>query len=249
MNPQVLSVYESPFPKVRLGKDFDGGYVIIDVPNVKYDTILSCGIKDDISFEEDFLKKYSETKCIAFDGTIENLPKENNDIEFIKKNIGIHNDEKVTDLKDIMNSNKNIFLKMDIEGTERPWVKSLNYDQINKLEQAVIEFHWPFSWDDIEIFDKLNDCHYLVHIHANNYCGMRNHGGINIPNVFECTYLNKKHFSSVPNLNKEKLPSSIDMKNVENMPQLCPPVSQKFKFKKSIRRFFTIIQISLAYVE
>ena len=56
MDPRDLTVYKSPFPKVRLGKDYDGGYIIVEIPDVKYSILLAGGISYDISFEEDFLK-------------------------------------------------------------------------------------------------------------------------------------------------------------------------------------------------
>ena len=55
MNPSVLTVYKSPFTKLRLGKDNDGGYIIAEIPNVNYKTVLSGGIDNDISFEEKYL--------------------------------------------------------------------------------------------------------------------------------------------------------------------------------------------------
>jgi hypothetical protein len=54
MNPNDLTVYKSPFPKIRLGKDNDGGYIIADVPNAHYTTLLAGGIQGDISYEESF---------------------------------------------------------------------------------------------------------------------------------------------------------------------------------------------------
>jgi hypothetical protein len=45
-----LTVYTSPYNKIRLGKDNDGGYIICDIPNVNYDISLSGGIDKDISF-------------------------------------------------------------------------------------------------------------------------------------------------------------------------------------------------------
>jgi len=191
MNPSVLTVYKSPFNKIRLGRDYDGGYIITEIPNINYTVLLSGGIENNISFEEDFIKKYSDTKVFAFDGTINNLPKENRNITFINKNIGFENNQYITNLHDIINANKSFFIKMDIEGYEIPWIKSLNDEQMNKFEQIVMEFHYPFSNNEIDIFDKINKNHYLIHFHGNNNCGVRNHKGIVIPNVFECTYLHK----------------------------------------------------------
>jgi hypothetical protein len=216
MNPLVLTVYKSPFTKLRLGKDNDGGYIIAEIPNINYTTLLAGGIAGDISFEEDFINKYPNINSYAFDGTINNLPKENNNITFIKKNIGFENNEHVTNIHDIINVNECIFVKMDIEGGEIPWVKSLSDEQMNKFEQIVMEFHRPFSDNEIDVFDKINKNHYLIHFHGNNCCGVRNHNGIFIPNVFECTYLHKKYFTNIPELNKDLIPSNLDMKNIDN---------------------------------
>lgn len=216
MNPLVLTVYKSPFTKLRLGKDNDGGYIIAEIPNINYTILLAGGILDDISFEEDFINKYSNIKSYAFDGTINNLPKENSNIIFIKKNIGFENNEHVTNIHDIININECIFVKMDIEGGEIPWIKSLSDEQMNKFEQIVMEFHRPFSDNEIDVFDKINKNHYLIHFHGNNCCGVRNHNGVLIPNVFECTYLHKKYFTNIPELNKDLIPSNLDMKNIDN---------------------------------
>lgn len=216
MDPSVLTVYKSPFPKIRLGKDFDGGYIIADIPNVKYSLLIAGGIDNDVSFEEDFVKKYTNTKCFAFDGTINNLPSENENITFIKKNIGCENSDTITNLNYIVNENKDIIVKIDIEGAEIPWIKSLSDEQINKFEQLVIEFHFPFTDNEINVFDKINKNHYLINFHGNNCCGTRQHNGIVIPNVFECTYLHKKYFTSVPELNTDAIPGVLDMKNTGN---------------------------------
>ena len=216
MNPIVLTYFKCPFPKVRLGKDNDGGYIIADIPNVNYSVLLAGGIENDISFEEAFLNKYQNTSCFAFDGTINNLPKENDKITFIKKNIGYENNNNVTNLHDIINNYDNIFVKMDIEGGEIPWIKSLNDNQMNKFEQIVMEFHNPFSNNEIDVFDKINKNHYLIHFHGNNSSGVRNHRDVYIPNVFECTYLHKKYFVNTPELNTDLIPSKLDMTNINN---------------------------------
>jgi hypothetical protein len=215
MNPSVLTVYECPYPKLRLGKDYDGGYIVADIPGIKYQLLLAGGIQNDISFEEDFVKKYG-SRCVAFDGTINKLPKEKTSLEFVKKNIGFDNTDQITNLHDLISANSDIFIKMDIEGGEIPWLKSLSNDQLNKFEQIVMEFHHPFSDKEVEVFDKINKNHVLVHFHGNNCCGTRMHKNVEIPNVFECTYLHKKYFTSSPKLNKTPIPSTLDMKNTGN---------------------------------
>lgn len=219
MDPSVLTVYECPYPKLRLGKKYDGGYIIADVPDIKYQLILAGGIKNDISFEEHFVKKYN-AKCFAFDGTINKLPKENSNITFIKKNIGSDNTEQLTNLHDLINKNENIFVKMDIEGGEIPWIKSLSDEQLNKFDQIVMEFHRPFSNKEIDVFNKINKNHILVHFHGNNCCGTRIHKDVVIPNIFECTYLHKRFFVNPPKLNTDLIPSELDMKNTSK-PEIC----------------------------
>lgn len=220
MNPKVLTVYKSPFEKQRLGKSYDGGYIYIKVPNVSYNLLLAGGISNDISFEEAFINIFPNVKAHAFDGTINKLPKNNNKITFTKKNIGSENNENFTNLHSLIDANEDIFVKMDIEGGEIPWIRSLNDNQLNKFSQIVMEFHAPFSHKEIEVFDKLNKNHYLVHFHANNCCGVRTHQNVIIPNVFECTYLHKKYFKEPPQLNNEKIPSNIDMRNLVNKPEI-----------------------------
>ena len=221
MDPLVLTVYKCPFTKLRLGQDHDGGYIIAEIPNVDYTTCLFGGIANDITFENGFIQKYPNVKSFAFDGTINNLPNgSNSTIDFIKKNIGFENNDHFTNLHDIININESIFIKMDIEGGEIPWIHSLSNDQMNKFEQIVMEFHEPFSNNEIDVFNKLNKNHYLIHFHANNCCGVRNHKGVIIPNVFECTYLHKKYFSNSPELNKDLIPSKLDMTNLWNTDEI-----------------------------
>jgi hypothetical protein len=218
MDPAVLTVYESPFKKVRLGKEYDGGYIIAEIPNVNYKTFLAGGIENDISFEEDFINKYQDQdiKSFAFDGQIEKLPKDGLNISFVKKNIGSVNNQKITNLHDIINETDNIMVKMDIEGGEIDWLKSLSDEQMNKFEQIVMEFHTPFGNYEKEVFDKINKNHYLIHFHPNNCCGVRNHRNVIIPNLFECTYLHKKYFNELPKLNTDLIPGPLDMKNTSN---------------------------------
>ena len=226
-----LIVYQSPFAKKRIGKPNDGGYVIVELPDT-YDLCISGGISDDISFEEQLLELYPELVCYAFDGTISQLPNNNNNrIQFYKKNLGDSNTETVTNLQEYMTNYHDIFMKMDIEGHEFKIMPSILENQyMPKIKQLVIEIHSPgdilmfpdyFAGlndiDNTRMFDllhKINQTHTLVHFHANNGCNIQKIDDISLPHVFELTYI-RNDFITEKIQNMESLPTSIDMKNVE----------------------------------
>ena len=213
MDPNDLTLYESPFNKIRIGKSYDGGYIITEIPNINYGLLLSAGVGNDISFEQEFCNKFN-TKCLTFDGTISNFNTNNDSITHITKNIRTNNNDLETNLFDIIEEYDDIFLKMDIEGYELEWVQSLTSEQLNKFSQMVIEFHWAFHYEDV--FDKINKTHYLLHFHANNCCHpLVEYKGVNLPIVFECTFVNKRYIDGPLSLNKETLPTKLDMQNVE----------------------------------
>jgi hypothetical protein len=172
-NYKFLQIYEFD-NKLRIGSKYDGGYIIID--NIcEYDVLLSCGIANDDTFEHYFVNKYHK-KCFAFDGTINNIPHKNSNIEFIKKNIGISNDNYTTDMTDLIKKYDNIFLKMDIEGGEYDWINSLSNTEIEKLKQICIEIHLEHEntnhiniENKLQILQKLSNTHYCVHFHGNNW--------------------------------------------------------------------------------
>lgn len=226
MNPNLLTIYQCPFPKRRIGRCFDGGYAIADIPGIKYDALFAGGVCDDISFEEDFIRYQrengNEIKVYAFDGTVDGLPNTamKDNFEFIKKNISDLENDQYTNLHSIIapyleNTEPNIFVKMDIEGGEVPWIKSLSTEQMNTFAQIVMEFHRPFNQEEIGMFENLNKTHLPIHFHPNNACGTRIHNGVYFPDVFECTYLHKRFFNGIAELNRDYIPNDrVDCKNI-----------------------------------
>ena len=208
-----LTVYKSRYNKKRIGNSNDGGYVIIDLYNVNYDLLLSGGISNDSTFEDEFLTLHPELICYAFDGTIEESPSQHKNFNFIKKNIDLVESNTTTNLNVYLNKYKNIFLKMDIEGYEILWLESLNDNQLNNISQIAIEFHTPFTKKEEDVFKKLNKFFVLLHFHGNNNADFTEYKGIQIPNVFECTYINKKYIDFPLGLNDEIIPSKYDAPN------------------------------------
>ena len=215
---EELQVYRFD-KKIRCGSNNDGGYVFGELDG-EYDCYISAGISNEESFSRDFIDKYNmnENNCFGFDGTIDDYPYNyTKKISFIKKNINNFNDNNNTNLSFLTNKYNNIFLKMDIEGGEYPWLLQIDETQLNKFKQIVIEFHgitnngWGCNYNDkIKCFEKLSKTHYIIHAHGNNFGEIVN----NIPDVIELTYINKNYFNYVPELNTQSLPiDNLDYSN------------------------------------
>jgi len=227
----ILNTYKTPNNLVRIGPKEDGGYVIAGGFN--YDLFISCGIANDIRFEDAFLDIHP-IKCIAFDGTINSFPSHRNNMEWIPKNIGYLNTEKTTNLKEYIQTNNKIFLKMDIEGSEFNWLDCMTETELDNFSQIVLEVHWPFDIYRMNMLKKLNKTHYIIHIHGNNYCDRdipkhlpsgRTYDGtvtinndkmskIRLPEVFEVTYINKKLFDHLlVKIEEIQFPTVLDYPN------------------------------------
>jgi len=218
---EYLTVY-SWKKKMRLGLKMDGGYVIADLSGV-YDCYISAGVGREESFTRDFLAKYemNEFNSYALDASIDEYPTEyTNNISFIKKNISGVSDKSNTNLAPLIKSYRDIFLKIDIEGGEYPWVESLTHEQLSRFKQIVMECHginndsWGYSYEmKKRCFKKLSETHYLVHAHGNNARGTT----LYIPNIIELTYIRKDMCEDVPSLNRQVLPiEGLDFPNNVN---------------------------------
>ena len=224
----LLQVYQYD-TKIRLGVNCDGGYVIGDLSGT-YDLYISAGVSNEESFSRDFIAKYDmdKTNSYAFDGTIDDYPYNyTKNITFIKKQIGGINNDTTTNLSFLIDKYNAIFLKMDIEGSEYPWLLSISQEQLNNFKQIVIEIHgiwydgpygYPEDWNTsnskkILCLEKLATTHYLIHVHGNNHSLQKD----KISDVIELTYVNKNYFTTIPNFNKTLLPiKDIDFPNNPN---------------------------------
>jgi hypothetical protein len=211
-----LTVYKTEHRKFRFGNVGDGGYIVADVGS--YGCLLSCGISDNMTFELDFADRH-KIPIYAFDGNIAKPPAKHSLITFIRKNIGGTETRATTNMHELIARYDDIFVKMDIESFEYQWIDSLSIQQLNKLKQLVIEFHFPFTKyprcqpGNMDVFKKLSKTHVLIHFHPNNCCGTCEYQGIIVPNVFECTYL-RKDIANISGLNTDAIPGQLDSKNV-----------------------------------
>jgi len=220
---------EHLYPKKRVGRDNDGGYVIVELPGT-YDGGISGGISNDISFEDDLLELYPDLEIIGFDGTIDELPSPHSPRLFFKrKNLGANNSSTVSNLEEELEGKENVFMKIDIEGWEMVLLPTLiESQQMSKVKQLVLEIHHPNLQNTHEMFDgllgfsspdmfqllkDLQKTHTIVHFHPNNCSGTwRSKSGVILPLVFELTLVRNDFLpSKIPN--KMNLPTALDMPN------------------------------------
>jgi hypothetical protein len=226
-----FTVYECPHPKFRVGRDYDGGYVIASLPGT-YDLCLSGGVLDDISFEEHFVTIYP-VACYAFDGTVDGIETKN--IHFVKKNLAAETTDTTTNLREYMVDASNVFLKLDIEGHEfRLLPAMIERGDIKKVKQLVLEIHTPadihlapdyyYGLSDITddlMFNTMKDLaatHTIVHFHANNAPPMQRIEDVDVPHVFELTLI-RNDYVAQRRLNPEPFPTRIDRKNKPDKPE------------------------------
>jgi hypothetical protein len=182
-NLHELTLMHSSFMrKVRRGNSeadetgFDGGYVILVSPNEhnrSYDLILSAGVADDVSFEEEMASLYNAPVHL-YDGTIDEYPSSRRppNIFFHKQNISSNYLEGCT-LSEYFVNYKDIFLKMDIEGHEFEWFDGLSAAELLKMKQIVLEIHmseYPVErmQKQRRVLSRLSNTHVLLHAHGNN---------------------------------------------------------------------------------
>ncbi len=237
-----LTVYDCP-NKQRLGAIVDGGYVFAELEG-GYDCYISAGVSNEESFSRDFIKQYgmNEYNSFAFDGTIKGYPYEyTKNITFLNKNIDTQNTDNTTNLHYLLERFSNIFLKMDIEGHEVKWFGCLTDQHLANIKQLAIEFHginddsWGYKrHQKLECFERLKKTHYLIHVHANNWGSVHING---MPDVIECTFVNKSCFKTPPPLNTTVFPiKGLDYRNNPAVPDIDlnfePIVSGAGDYKK-----------------
>jgi hypothetical protein len=222
----------------RLGKKNDGGYLVgIQTVN-ESQFLLSFGIRDDWSFEIDFLKK-NFVKSLCFDSEnildilkkkfkldlsffyklnilkiIKNLITFYNFYKFKKKTKIIQKTISTGDLNRIIseiNSDK-IFLKIDIESSEYSILNEIIQNQ-ERIVGLVIEFHnIQRNMDVLTNFIKKFKLE-ITHIHPNNYSQLDKDGN---PEIIEMSFEKNPQI-----LSDEKIfPNALDMKNWKRGPDI-----------------------------
>lgn len=244
--PKFFSVKQA-MDLVRIGRDYDGGYLVSKSDIDKTDLLIGLGICDDCSFEEHFVLQ-KDVEVVAYDASvnfrfwlklvfIETIKNPFNLHAFkqyfsyksffkgkrkhIKKFVGLNSIDNIhctfTDVLNETNS-EHIFLKIDVEGSEYRFLHDIVANE-ERITGLVIELHnVDIHLNEIENFINQFSLN-LVHVHANNHAPIR--ADDDLPLVLELTF---SRYSN--HLTEAKLPHNLDMPNKKNCSEYVISVNE-----------------------
>ena len=206
--------------KIRVGRFFDGGYVMLD--RFKgIEAAYSLGINEDVSWDLDMARL--GIPLFQYDPTIAELPQQHPLFNWEPTWIGGEVDEQkgveTLDRLIVKNGhvgNRNLLLKCDIEGAEWPMLQNISNSVLAQFRQIVIEIHnfgFLAEYHHAENVRKailnLTSSHHVIHVHANNFAPFVVVGGIPVPAVLELTLVRSDEGDFVPST--EIFPTALDM--------------------------------------
>ncbi len=208
-------------PKVRVGNDYDGGYVLPAIA-LQCDAVLSIGVGPDVSFDLDLAVRGA--RVAQFDHTVDRPPTPHANFSFHKRGWGTKTEGDFLSFGDILDdfsrlSPRRALLKFDIEGAEYDVINAMDVGQLQTFEVIVCEFHDFQRLSEPDFYhrariclEKLNTLHTAVHLHANNYGGMSLVAGIAMPNVVELSFL-RRDLDDFPGRCWDTIPGPLDRPN------------------------------------
>ena len=181
----------------RLGSPHDGGYVVADDLS-STDYVLSFGVEGNVDFEKD-LSGYG-CHIDMYDYSVDKTPIDIPNSRFFKEKIGVSAD--CTSLQECLDkTDKDIFLKVDIEGSEWDVFAAATQEELNRCRQITIEAHWlqnlpydAFYNAVVMALTNLRKTHTPVLLHPNNNQPLMVMGNYPVPTVFEVLYLRNSSY-------------------------------------------------------
>lgn len=230
---EVLSVIRllrpqlSRFPKVRIGSLADGGYVLPDDLEGISD-LLSIGIGEEVSFDVHFAR--AGVPVYQYDPTVECPPVDHERFQFHKEAWAPQDGNGGLTLESMIRRHglagtNNAILKFDTEGAEWPCMQRLSADLLKHFRIIACELHGFNSLGNPALLAQVRQTltvltrhHTVVHLHANNCCGVSLVEGVPVPAVVELTLLRNDRSDFAPS--NEPIPGPLDFPNMPDRPDL-----------------------------
>ena len=228
---KVLNVLKKLIPKkidielIRLGENNDGGYLLPnDLKGINRN--YSAGVGFLTQFEKQLEKNFHISTNLLDLKNINKkiLPKKG---KFVNKKLSIDDNKNEISINTwIKDNDKEITLKIDIEGDEYSVLTSISKKNLKKIRILIIEFHDLRNLRSLiffnifeKIINRLNNYFYPCHFHINNSSKVKNLHGIKIPDMIEMTFIRKNRIKKNPKKNA-KLPHPLDQKTVLNKKEI-----------------------------
>jgi hypothetical protein len=214
------------FSKVRLGRDGDGGYVLLD-DFTSVSAALSFGIATDCSWDTAIAERNIDV--YQYDHTVDGPPTANARFRFFKKEIAAAPSDQAESLGSALaklpSTAERLVLKIDIEGAEWDVFDAATSEELAHFAQIVGEFH-DFAnaadpiWRDKarRVLAKLRSVFDIVHVHANNFGPLNVIANVAIPSTFELTLANRAIYECRET--DEIFPTALDQPNWAGRPDI-----------------------------
>jgi hypothetical protein len=225
----LLKPYATNHSLIRLGAQGDGGYLVPD----DLDGISACfspGVGAFSTFEDACAQRGMQVYLADY--SVDAPLIANDRFHFTKKFIGPITHGNYVNLEDWVNTNRqenvsDLLLQMDIEGYEYLTLLSISDNLLKQFRIITIEFHYlgklwnkEFYTTAFAAINKILQSHTCVHIHPNNYCGIENIQGIEIPRAAEFTFLRNDRISEKKP--QTTFPHKLDFDNIKDKAIVLP---------------------------
>lgn len=189
------------FDMVRVGRANDGGYVMCGDFNPNMHA-YSFGIDDDNSWDMN-IHLLGDINVYMFDHTIKQVPMFCHGLHWERKGIGVSDEKDLLSLASILANNgdlynRNLILKMDVEGAEWDILESLDDHIIDNFKQMLFEFHniTDTSMQEriIYVLERLNETHQVAWVHGNNFVFAEKDQEILMPDSIEVLYVRRDSY-------------------------------------------------------
>lgn len=232
---EALRVYDVNSPKIRIGNERDGGYIVNELITNHSKKLISIGMGGEDTFERQWFEKY-HTPIEAYDGTYPcgqlcNMYKEhvNKKIFYVHHNVGY--EDKLIPLNSIVDGKADTLLKVDVEGAEYKIFDEVELHNVSGLILEVHDLHLQEHQNKLIDLIQNNFSELLLfHVHGNSWgntfslnltgTGIRWLQVQNFPHVLELCFVNKKFVESY-SLDRGTFPvHGLDVSNKADAPDV-----------------------------
>lgn len=224
---RLLRPWQADFRKLRIGSLGDGGYVMPDDLEA-IAGLLSIGVGSEVSFDRYFAER--GVPVFQYDHTVEAPPEVHANFRFHRTAWAPADGNNALCLASMvqrhgLGNSANHLLKFDVEGAEWQCLATTSAEYLKPFRLVVCELHGlnglhnqAFFQLARQILQLLTQNHSVVHLHANNCCGVSLIEGAPVPNVLELTLLRNDRSAFRPAT--EAMPGALDYPSMTDRPDL-----------------------------